>query len=155
MLKLRNIILWVKCYVMYQQPLPNKHCELFICGNYSTAKNNNKAVVPKAYTNLHKGTKHQHICIYSVCICLYYCLDIICSRFITSDGVEYSTFEYEYCKKLLVQVLILKNVLEYEYHKKVRVRVLLQVCKRSSLVVTVQNLSWKHKQMRFFLWVGC
>ena len=46
-----------------------------------------------------------------------------------SDGVEYSTSEYEYCKKLRVrvQVLILKNVLEYEYRKKVRVRVLLQI----------------------------
>ena len=47
----------------------------------------------------------------------------------SSDGVEYSTSEYEYCKKLRVRVrvLILKNVLEYEYRKKVRVRVLLQV----------------------------
>ena len=46
-----------------------------------------------------------------------------------SDGVEYSTSEYEYRKKLRVRVrvLILKNVLEYEYRKKVRVRVLLQV----------------------------
>ena len=41
----------------------------------------------------------------------------------SSDGVEYSTSEYEYRKKLRVLVLILKNVLEYEYHKKVRVRV--------------------------------
>ena len=32
-----------------------------------------------------------------------------------SDGVEYSTFEYEYRKKLRVRLLILKNVLEYEY----------------------------------------
>ena len=48
---------------------------------------------------------------------------------LTSDGVEYSTSEYEYRKKLRVRVLILKNVLEYEYRKKVRVRVrvLLQV----------------------------
>ena len=44
-----------------------------------------------------------------------------------SDGVEYSTSEYEYRKKLRVRVLILKNVLEYEYRKNVRVRVLLQV----------------------------
>ena len=44
-----------------------------------------------------------------------------------SDGVEYSTSEYEYRKELRVRVLILKNVLEYEYCKKVRVRVLLQV----------------------------
>ena len=48
-----------------------------------------------------------------------------------SDGVEYSTSEYEYRKKLRVRVrvLVLKNVLEYEYRKKVRVRVrvLLQV----------------------------
>ena len=29
-----------------------------------------------------------------------------------SDGVEYSTSEYEYRKKLRVQVLILKNVLK-------------------------------------------
>ena len=48
---------------------------------------------------------------------------------ISSDGVEYSTSEYEYRKKLRVRVrvLILKNVLEYKYRKKVRVRVLLQV----------------------------
>ena len=46
---------------------------------------------------------------------------------LASDGVEYSTSEYEYRKKLRVRVLILKNVLEYEYRKKVRVRVLLQV----------------------------
>ena len=44
-----------------------------------------------------------------------------------SDGVEYSTSEYEYRNKLWVRVLILKSVLEYEYHKKVRVRVLLPV----------------------------
>ena len=44
-----------------------------------------------------------------------------------SDGVEYSTSEYKYRKKLRVRVLILKNVLEYEYSKKVRVRVLLQI----------------------------
>ena len=48
---------------------------------------------------------------------------------ITSDGVEYSTSEHEYSKKLRVRVraLILKNILEYEYRKKVRVRVLLQI----------------------------
>ena len=40
-----------------------------------------------------------------------------------SDGVEYSTSEYEYRKKLRVQVLMWKNVLEYENRKKVRVRV--------------------------------
>ena len=45
----------------------------------------------------------------------------------STSGVEYSTSEYEYRKKLRVRVLILKNVLEYEYRKKVRVRVLLQV----------------------------
>ena len=45
----------------------------------------------------------------------------------TSDGVEHSASEYEYRKKLRVQVLILKNVLEYEYRKKVRVRVLLEI----------------------------
>ena len=36
----------------------------------------------------------------------------------SSDGVEYSTSEYEYRKKLQVRVLILKNILEYEYCKK-------------------------------------
>ena len=48
---------------------------------------------------------------------------------LSSDGVEYSTSEYEYRKKLRVRVrvLILKNVLENKYRKKVRVRVLLQV----------------------------
>ena len=49
--------------------------------------------------------------------------------FSSSDGVEYSTSEYEYRKKIRVrvQVLILKNVLEYQYRKKVRARVLLQM----------------------------
>ena len=42
---------------------------------------------------------------------------------LTSDGVTYSTSEYEYRKTLRVrvQVLILKNVLKYEYRKKVGV----------------------------------
>ena len=35
-----------------------------------------------------------------------------------SDGVEYSTSEYKYRKKLRVRVLILKNILEYKYRKK-------------------------------------
>ena len=38
---------------------------------------------------------------------------------VVSDGVKYSTSEYEYHKKLRVGVLILKNVIEHEYHKKV------------------------------------
>ena len=54
-------------------------------------------------------------------------LRFIYSSASNSDGVEYSTSEYEYRKKLRVRVLILKNVLEYEYRKKIRVRVLLQV----------------------------
>ena len=34
---------------------------------------------------------------------------------VVSDGVKYSTSEYEYHKKLRVGVLILKNVIEHEY----------------------------------------
>ena len=68
-----------------------------------------------------------------------------------SDGVEYLTSKYEYCKKLRVQVLILKNALEYEYRKKVRVRVLLQILQKKNFsVVTAQSLSQKHKRIRFF-----
>ena len=49
------------------------------------------------------------------------------SKLVSSDGVEYSTteYQYEYRKKLRaqVQVLILKNALEYEYRKIVQIRV--------------------------------
>ena len=68
----------------------------------------------------------------------------------TSDGVEYLTSEYEYRKKIRVRVLILKNVLEYEYRKKFEYEYFYKFSKRSFLVVTAQNLSQKHKRIRFF-----
>ena len=46
---------------------------------------------------------------------------------IYSDGVEYSTSEHEYRKKLRVRVLILKNVLKYKYRKNIQVQVLSRV----------------------------
>ena len=68
----------------------------------------------------------------------------------TSDGVEYLTSEYEYRKKIRVRVLILKNALEYEHRKKFEYEYFYKFSKKSFLVVTAQNLSQKHKRIRFF-----